>query len=139
MVNGRTRSVHVADKLKLSTSWDMIPSRAFYGPQTTAITQAGDSRGNENYNNLPATGRFTTDGGAGAADMLRWYKEHPGTFWVFLAYDNFHNYDSEVDPWENLGRYNERVEMYISDFSHSVVKRGGLFDFWNVSISLEEA
>lgn len=139
MVNGRTRSVHIADKLKLSTSWDMIPSRAFYGPQTAAISQAGDDRGNENYDGISRANRFTTDGGAGGADMLRWYKEHPGTFWVFIAYDNFHNYDTEVDPWENLNRYNERVEMYISDFSHNVMKRGGLFDFWNVSLSLEEA
>lgn len=139
MVNGRTRSVHVADKLKLSTSWDMIPSRAFYGPATTAIIQEGDDRGDENYTAMAPSSRFTTDGGAGGADMLRWYKEHPGTFWVFIAYDNFHNYDAETDPWEYLGRYNERVEMYLSDFSHSVVKRGGLYDFWNVSLSLEEA
>jgi hypothetical protein len=29
MINGRMRSYHVADKLTLSTSWDMLPSRSF--------------------------------------------------------------------------------------------------------------
>jgi len=58
MINGRMRSYHIADKLKLSTSWNMIPSRS--------------------HSNVPAfnteTGvspyiSYTTDGGAGAADI----------------------------------------------------------------------
>jgi hypothetical protein len=28
--------------------------------------------------------------------------------------------------------------MFISDFSYSVEKRGTKFDFWNVSVTLEE-
>lgn len=73
--------------------------------------------------------------------MVRWYKEHPGPFWVFMAYDNFHNFDTLADdnnPWAKLSRYNERVEMYFSSFDYNIVKRGQRFDFWNVSLSLEE-
>ena len=31
MINGRMRSYHVADKLNLSLSWNMLPSRSFPG------------------------------------------------------------------------------------------------------------
>ncbi len=156
-VNGRTRSIHIADKLKLSVSWDMIPSRAFDLPQTSAYDQGlSDERGTEtpitgtpdhwaNHNhswghaNPVRSARYTTDGGAGGGDLLQWYEDHPGNFWVFLAYDKFHRYSGNEDEWENLRKYNERVEMYFSDFSYNVVKRGQHFDFWNVSLSLEEA
>ncbi len=138
-INGRSRSVHVADKMKISVSWDMIPSRAFIGPAATAIIQAGDERGNENYDGMPRQNRFTTDGGAGGADMERWYRDNPGNFWVYLAYDNFHRYNYSEDPWGHLTKYNERVEVFFTEFSHTVVKRGSQYDFWNVSLSLEEA
>ena len=32
MINGRMRSVFIDDKISLSVSWDMLPSRAFDGP-----------------------------------------------------------------------------------------------------------
>lgn len=141
MVNGRTRSVHVADKTKIDVSWDMIPSRAFASAAAAqAFYQVGSDRGNEDYTTVVGVDRYTTDGGAGGADMLRWYKDHPGTFWVFLAYDNFHNFaQSSGGPWDKLARYNDVIEMYFSDFKHDIVKRGQRFDFWNVSFSLEEA
>jgi len=167
MINGRMRSVHVADKLKISCSWDMIPSRAFDMPQLQAVdsvtglvtsetvppgTTSDASGGLPSANSdSPPTYlrswnvepyRFTTDAGAGGADMLRWYKEHTGSFWVFLAYDNFHNFGTLADdnnPWAKLTRYNERVEVFFSDFQYNIVKRGQRYDFWNVSLSLEEA
>ena len=37
MINSRMRSVYIGDKLKLSCSWDMIPSRAFDMPQQQAV------------------------------------------------------------------------------------------------------
>ena len=41
---------------------------------------------------------------------------------------------------KSVNKYNEVIEVFFSDFSYSVVKRSGLnFDFWNVSLSLEEA
>lgn len=166
MINGRMRSVYVGDKLKLSCSWDMIPSRAFDMPQQQAVdsttglmttetvppgTPSSTSAGLPAVNQDPPPTmlrswnvepyKFTTDAGAGGADMLRWYKEHPGPFWVFMAYDNFHNFDTLADdnnPWAKLSRYNERVEMYFASFDYNVVKRGQRFDFWNVSLSLEE-
>ena len=30
MINGRMRSYHIADKLQLSTSWQMLPSRSYF-------------------------------------------------------------------------------------------------------------
>lgn len=141
MINGRTRSIHVADKMKLDLSWDMIPSRAFANAAAAqAFYQEDADRGEEDYSSVAAADRYTTDGGAGGADMLRWYRDHPGTFWVFLAYDNFHNFSTAPDgAWDKLARYNERVEMYFSDFKWDIIKRGQRFDFWNVSMSLEEA
>lgn len=127
MINGRMRSYHIADKMKLSTSWTMIPSRS--------------------HANVPsfdlATGRsphtsYTTDGGAGGADMLEWYDGHKGSFWVFLAYDRKGIFKGTEAPYDHLQQYNQLVEMFISSFSYSVEKRGANFDYWNVSVTLEE-
>lgn len=141
MINGRTRSVHVADKLRIDASWDMLPSRAFKDAAAAqAFYQVGADRGNEDYTAVQSIDRYITDGGAGGADMLRWYKDHPGTFWLYLAYDNFHNFaQSDGGPWDKLARYNERLEVYFTDFKCDIVKRGQRFDFWNVSMTIEEA
>jgi hypothetical protein len=127
MINGRMRSYHIADKLTLSTSWDMIPSRS-HANIPTFDTVTGVSP----YN------AYTTDGGAGGADMLEWYDSHKGSFWVFLAYDRKGIFKGTPEPYDHLQQYNQLVEMFISDFSYSVEKRGTKFDYWNVSISLEE-
>jgi hypothetical protein len=43
------------------------------------------------------------------------------------------------DAYSKLAQYNQIIEMYITDFSYSVVKRGGTnYDFWNISVTLEE-
>jgi len=127
MINGRMRSYHIADKLTISTSWDMIPSRS-HADIPTFDVQTG----------VPLYKSYTTDGGAGGGDMLEWYEAHKGSFWVFLSYDKKGNFKNTEDPYKNLGSYNQIVEMFISDFSYSVEKRGSNFDYWNVSISLEE-
>ncbi len=127
MINGRMRSYHIADKMKLSTSWSMIPSRSHANIPTFD----------------PATGlspykSYTTDGGAGGADMLEWYDAHKGPFWVFLAYDRKGIFKGTPEPYDHLAQYNQLIEMYISSFTYSVEKRGANFDYWNVSVTLEE-
>jgi len=142
MINGRMRSYHIADKLQIGVSWNMLPSRAY-------DTKADfDSNGNADIVKTVTRENpleFTTDGGAGGVELLDWYDNHKGSFWVYLAYDKYTNFEdtdsSEIDNrFNNINKYNEIVEVFFSDFNYSVVKRSGLnFDFWNVSLALEEA
>jgi hypothetical protein len=133
MVNGRMRSYHVADKLTISTSWDMLPSRSYH-LRPDFSQQDGKS---EYYNNRSL--EYTTDGGAGGVDILDWYENHKGPFWVYLAYDKHSVFGDTNDAYSKLAQYNQIIEMYITDFSYSVVKRGGAnYDFWNISVTLEE-
>ena len=146
-VNGRMRSYHIADKLQISVSWDMLPSRSFSNdpnfdintgkPTTTGYTgltkSTPDISGNYLY-------QYTTDGGAGGAEILDWYENNKGSFWVYLSYDKYPNFESRTDKYAQLAEYSQVIEMYISDFNYSVQKRGGTnFDFWNISVTLEEA
>lgn len=139
MINGRMRSYHIADKLTLSTSWQMLPSRSFYtipnfNPTTGKPTVSGFGRPGS------PDEQYTTDGGAGGVEMLDWYENHTGSFWVFLAYDKYKNFGDGEDAYAHLPQYNQLIEMFISDFQYSVVKRGGSnYDFWNISLTLEEA
>lgn len=133
MANGRMRSYHIADKLTLSTSWDMLPSRAYsLRPNYDLETGVSDSRGNRSL-------EYTSDGGAGGVDILSWYENHKGSFWVYLAYDKYSVFGSDDAAYGNLPKYNQVIEMFISDLSYNVVKRGGsTYDFWNISVTLEE-
>jgi len=142
MINGRMRSYHIADKLQISTSWNMLPSRAY---DTLAKF---DDNGNPDMTVTdirPNPLEFTTDGGAGGVDILNWYENHQGSFWVYLSYDKYTNFEdtdtTDIDNrFNNVNKYNEIVEVFFSDFDYSVVKRSGLnFDFWNISLALEEA
>jgi hypothetical protein len=127
MINGRMRSYHIADKLQLSLSWSMIPSRAF--SSSPSFQDNGTSS---------ATSKYTSDGGAGGADLLKWYEDHPGSFWVFLSYDKPDNFST--NKYGRLAEYSQVIEMFVSDFSYSIQKRGATnHDFWDVSITLEEA
>jgi hypothetical protein len=133
MVNGRMRSYHIADKLTISTSWEMLPSRSYYlrpdFSQATGKSEYANNRSQE----------YTTDGGAGGVDLVSWYENHKGSFWVFLAYDKYSVFGDDDAAYAHLGKYNQLIEMFISDFSYSVVKRGGTtHDFWNISVTLEE-
>ena len=159
MINGRMRSYHVADKLKLSLKWDMIPSRTFTDIDA-AVPFTATGLENSAFDaervaedviagKQPRTdvGRITTDGGAAGVEMLDWHERFSGPFWVFLAYDKYVSLsdslnvaqDLAFDPHIHLHKYNQRVEMYFSDFSYSVARRGPKFDYWNVNMSLEEA
>lgn len=74
MVNGQMRSYHIADKVNISTSWSMLPSRGFATyPNFNLTTGAPDPA-------LTQQQMVTSDGGAGGVDMLNWYETHTGSF-----------------------------------------------------------
>jgi hypothetical protein len=130
-INGRMRSYHIADKLNMSVSWNNLPSRGYY--QDAGFDEEGISA----YKNQ--TGEFTSDGGAGGVELLDWYEKHTGPFWMFLAYDKYSNFGKDNAAYGHLAQYNQIMQVYISDFSYSVVKRGGNnHDLWNISVTLEE-
>jgi hypothetical protein len=131
-INGRMRSYHIADKLNFSWSWSMLPSRAFY--QNAAFNE---TTGKSPYQNN--TQEFTSDGGAGGVEILDWYENHKGPFWMYLAYDKYSNFGDDDAAFGHLGQYNQIVQVYFADFNYSIVKRGGSnFDLWNISVTLEE-
>jgi hypothetical protein len=122
MINGNMRAYNIADKIAISTSWQMLPSKSFkFNPNFNSTGQQTIGDINEQY---------TIDGGAGGLQLLDWYNFHQGPFWVFLAYDQY----------ADKTKYNQIVQMYFKDFSYSVVKRNGPSrnDLWNINITLEE-
>jgi hypothetical protein len=111
----------------------MLPSRSFALPPEFGASGKSTQTGNNSL-------EYTSDGGAGGVELLDWYENHKGPFWVYLAYDKYSVFGKNDLAYGHLGQYNQVVEMFISDFSFSVVKRGGTnFDFWNISVTLEEA
>jgi len=136
-INGRMRSFHIADKMQISFSWSMLPSRSYH-----QVADFNESTGLSPYKNS-RTQEFTADGGAGGVAILDWYNSHTGPFWMYLAYDNYANFKEGGEVVNNsfghLAQYNEIIEVYFADFNYSVVKRGGNnFDMWNISVTLEE-
>jgi len=151
MINGRMRSFHVADKVNISVSWEMLPSRRYAGdPDFNTTTGVPTNAAFTNYLTYPNTYQefqYTVDGGAGGADILEWYENHTGPFYVYLSYDKPQNFTT--NKYAHLQEYTEVVEMYISDISYTVNKRGHVsakhesesntgFDYWDISITLEE-
>ena len=131
-INGRMRSYHIADKLSMSVSWSMIPSRGYAGlanfSETTGISP-----------NEGSTLEYTADGGAGGVEILDWYETHQGPFWMYLAYDKYTNLEGQGYEYSGLNRYNQIIQVYFADFNYSVVKRGATnHDLWNISVTLEE-
>lgn len=137
MINGNMRSFHIADKNTLSTSWNNLPSRSYFSiPNWSNTTGGGQVSGVTTQEP-----EYTADGGAGGGELLDWYEKHTGSFWMFLAYDKFNNFadDGTSARYTHLYQYNEIVEVYISDFSYTVNKRGqNNHDLWDISVSLEE-
>ena len=131
-INGRMRSYHIADKLKFDWSWSMLPSRAFY-----QNAEFNTTTGISPYQNI--TQEFTADGGAGGVEILDWYQNHKGPFWMYLAYDKYSNFGDDNAAFGHLAQYNQIVQVYFADFNYSIIKRGGNnFDLWNISVTLEE-
>jgi hypothetical protein len=135
MVNGRMRSYHIADKLAIATSWDMLPSRSYSEYPDFNTLGESPSKGVNNQ-------EFTVDGGAGGVDLLDWYERYTGSFWVYLSYDKHTNFKDLSNPdaqFENLNKYSQVLEVFFGSFQYGVVKRGGSnFDFWNIQVNLEE-
>lgn len=136
MANGRMRSYHIADKMFLSTTWNMLPSRAY------TLNSDFSSEGKSPYFNIN-NAEFTTDGGAGGVELLDWYNRYTGSFWVYLSYDKYTNFSYELtndERFQNLNKYSHVMEVFFDNFDYSVEKRGGSnYDFWTVNLSLEEA
>jgi len=133
MANGMMRSYHIADKLNISVSWNMLPSRS-YSTRPDFNISTGLSADANVLNT-----EFTADGGAGGVDMLNWYENHTGPFWVFLSYDKHTNFGDDDAAYGNLAQYSQVVQMYLSAFDYSVITRGqSNFDMWNISLTLEE-
>jgi hypothetical protein len=127
MINGDSRAYHFADKIALSTSWSMVPSRSYSGDMEWNLAGQKD---------LSLT-EYTVDGGAGGVQLVEWYENHPGAFWVFLSYDNYVNFDT--DRYDHLDQYSQVKKMYFASFDYAIVKRGATnHDLWNVSVTLEE-
>jgi hypothetical protein len=132
-INGRMRSYHIADKLTMSLSWNNLPSRGFYLPPDFNVTTGASP-----YKKI-ANQEHTSDGGAGGVEILDWYENHPGPFWMYLSYDKYSNFGKDNAAYGHLQQYNQIMQVYFSDFNYTVVKRGGSnFDFWNISVTLEE-
>ena len=155
MANGTMRSYHIADKLTISTSWSMLPSRGFkvvpnFNQDTgkpEVLTPFYDldnpndevDLSTENTYFAHKSEQYTADGGAGGGEMLDWYENHTGPFWVLLSYDKYNNFGDNNAARTHLAEYSDAKQMYISSFTYSVVKRGGdNFDMWDVSVTLEE-
>jgi hypothetical protein len=132
MINGNMRSYHIADKNTISFEWTNLPSRAFSDPANFDANGASSMENSQNS--------YTVDGGAGAVELLDWYENHKGSFWMFLAYDKYNNFGKTSEAMDHLVEYNQIVEVYFSNFTYDVVKRGRTnHDLWNVSVTLEEA
>ena len=130
-INGRMRSYHIADKLTMNLSWNNLPSRSYY--QDPSFNASGISP----YKN--GNGEFTADGGAGGVELLDWYENHPGPFWIYLAYDKYSNFGKDDAAYGHLSQYNQIMQVYFADFNYTVTKRGGSnHDLWNISVTLEE-
>jgi hypothetical protein len=146
MINGTMRSYFNADKITISTLWDNFPSRS-YKKELIFSPNGSPEYINLNENEEPPIpvkykDLYTVDGGAGGVDVLDWHENHPGPFWVFLAYDKFNNFQGypDQDSHNKLGIYNEVKLMFFGSFDYTVVKRGGSnHDLWNISVTLEEA
>jgi hypothetical protein len=131
-INGRMRSYHIADKLNISFSWNDLPSRSH------ALVADFNSSGVSPLKN--STSEYTADGGAGGVQLLDWYENHKGPFWMYLSYDKYSNFGNDDAAFGHLNSYNQIMQVYFSDFNYTVTKRGGSnFDLWNVSVTLEEA
>lgn len=130
-ISGKMRSYFTADKDTISVSWKNLPSRSFDNVPNFDIDTGKEESG---------LNRYTVDGGAGGNELLDWYLNHKGSFYVFISYDKYIDFKQEDDVRNRINEYQEVKEVFISDFSYTVNKRGQTkHDLWDVSIVMEEA
>lgn len=126
-INGTMRSYHIADKINLSVSWNMLPSRAHSQEESYNVDGIYNGGGIE----------YTADGGAGGVQMLEWYQNHSGPFYVYLSYDKYINFDT--NRYAHLNQYSQVLHMFFSSFDYTISKRGATnHDLWDINMSLEE-
>ena len=126
-INGTMRSYHTADKINLSVSWTNLPSRAH--SKEESYTEGGI------YNGGGAS--YTADNGAGGVQLLEWYQDNPGPFYVYVSYDKYINFTT--DRYAHLNQYSQVLHMFFSSFDYTISKRGATnHDLWDISLSLEE-
>ena len=123
MINGRMRSVWLADKLKVSTSWQDFPSRS----AANGLSVVGQD--------VVASGNlYIVDKGASASELAKWHRDHTGSFWVLISFDD----PTLLSGYDKLTEYTIAIECMFSNFDATVSKRGGIMDLWNVSLEVEE-
>jgi hypothetical protein len=74
------------------------------------------------WNDLPHSAAFTVDGFWGGSEMLAFYKANAGLFVLKLTAGD---------------GTTESVNVMFTKFSYDVTKRG-VYDFWHVSVEMEE-
>jgi len=110
MASGRMRSKFIADKLTLGLSWTFLPSRS-----------------------VVAGTNVVSDGYASATDLKRFYDAVKGEF-------NCKIYaDTGTGGSIVVGSLYKDLQVFFSDFSTTIEKRGASFDIHSVSMSLEES
>jgi len=114
MINGRMRSYHVADKKTFSVSWDDLETL------NTSVSEYLQKNTNKNI--------------ASAKEMVEWYNNHNGSFYLTLVYDA-PNSNRNIDVKYRLEYY----EVFFQDFSYAIKYRGADKDIWNINMVLVEA
>lgn len=111
MVDATLRRYSVAKKRTFTVSWDMLPSK---------VTPSYGGK----------SGLGTVDGGWAGEDIETFYYANDGRFYMKLR--------KGIDEAKasNDGTI-ETVQVMITEFSKTVVKRG-IVDFWQLDITLEE-
>lgn len=124
MINGNMRSYYVNTKRTFSTKWKDFPSRK-RTPNVSAYSRF-------NANNM----KITSDGFGAGMDILDWYNNHTGSFWMLLVYDGV-PLSASSTTYANSG-WAEKVQVFFDNFDYSISKRGMLNDLWDISMSLVE-
>jgi hypothetical protein len=131
MANGRMRSYHIADKRKYSINYKEIPSRAI---NPLIKSQSFISERSYDVSDVDRNPRYIA-----GDDMLQWYENHTGQFWLTMVYDKVHSMGTDDSKYSKLTRPSEVVPVFFEDFNFNIIKRGPNNDLWTVSMVLVEA
>ena len=97
-INGKMRSFYIADKNTFSVSWQNLPSRSFSNIANFNNSTGKEETGLDNY---------TVDGGAGGNELLDWYLNHKGSFYLFIAYDKYISLKDQNNTYNRLAEYQD--------------------------------
>lgn len=120
MVDGTMRRQFIANKRTWSVSWENIPS-------SNSITG----------------GLHTADGGYAGEDIENFYKTTPGVFRLTLKRGSANGLSTPANALLlGFGPFSDAnfdgADVYIGDFSKSVVKRSLKADLWNINLTMIE-